>query len=167
MARETIRVRVDGADVIRRLKLLGEEAAKNGGPVRAAVRKGAKVIAEEMKANVRKIVAEPNVGGGNYSTGLLEKSIKPMRAKANKRGLKGETFVVTVARRARYPVDKRTPSGVGVALVGMMLEYGTPQRQAMPWARPAYHTKKEEAAQVMADDVLKGVEKLERKLSTR
>jgi len=166
MARES--VRIDGLDdVVRRLKALGAEASKRGGPVRSAVRKGAVVIQKEMQANVRRIVATPNAGGGDKSTGLLEKSIKPMRAKARRDGTKGETFIVTVPKRARYPVDSRTPSGVGVATVGRMLEYGTPKRQPMPWARPAYHTKKGEAVEAMTADVLKGIEKLERKLSAR
>ena len=164
MARET--VEITGLDeVLRRLRALGAEASKRGGPVRAAVRKGAVVIQKEMQANVRRIVAPPNVGGGDESTGLLEKSIKPLRAKARRDGVKGETFIVTVPKRARYPITKKTPSGIGVATVGKMLEYGTPKRQPMPWARPAFHAKKGEAAQVMADEVLKGIEKLEKKLA--
>ena len=164
MARET--VSIEGLDdVLRRLRALGPEASKRGGPVRAAVRKGAVVIQKEAQANVRRIVATPNIGGGDVSTGLLEKSIKPIRMKARRGGEKGETFMVTVPRRARYPVGKRTPSGIGVATVGKMLEYGTPKRQPMPWMRPAFHAKKDEAAKVMADEVLKGIEKLEKKLA--
>lgn len=164
MARET--VTIEGLDdVLRRLRALGPEASKRGGPVRAAVRKGAVVIANEAKANVRRIVATPNMGGGDVSTGLLEKSIKPLRAKARRDGVKGETFIVTVPKRARYPISKRTPSGIGVATVGKMLEYGTSKRQPMPWMRPAFHAKKDEAAKVMADEVLKGIERLEKKLA--
>lgn len=164
MARET--VTIEGLDdVLRRLRALGPEASKRGGPVRAAVRKGAVVIANEAKANVRRIVATPNMGGGDVSTGLLEKSIKPLRAKARRDGVKGETFIVTVPKRARYPISKRTPSGIGVATVGKMLEYGTSKRQPMPWMRPAFHAKKDEAAKVMADEVLNGIEKLEKKLA--
>lgn len=164
MARET--VTIDGLDdVLRRLRALGAEASKRGGPVRAAVRKGAVVIQKEAQANVRRIVATPNIGGGDVSTGLLEKSIKPIRMKAKRGGEKGESFLVTVPRRARYPISKRTPSGIGVATVGKMLEYGTSKRQPMPWMRPAFHAKKDEAARVMADEVLNGIEKLEKKLA--
>lgn len=164
MARETVTI-TGLDDVLRRLKALGAEASKRGGPVRAAVRKGAVVIQKEAQANVRRIVATPNIGGGDESTGLLEKSIKPLRAKARRDGVKGETFIVTVPKRARYPVDKRTPSGIGVATVGKMLEYGTPKRGPMPWMRPAFHAKKAEAAKVMSDAVLRGIEQLERKLA--
>lgn len=166
MARES--VSIEGLDdVLRRLRALGAEASKRGGPVRAAVRKGAVVIQKEMQAGVQRIIATPNKGGGDESTGLLLKSIKPMRAKARRDGTKGETYIVGPAKRARYPVDTRTPSGIGVATVGKMLEYGTPKRQPMPFARPAFHAKKGEAVQVMTDEVLKGIEKLERKLARK
>ena len=166
MARET--VRIEGLDdVVRRLKALGSEASKRGGPVRAGVRKGAVVIQKEMQANVQRIIATPNKGGGDESTGMLEKSIKPMRAKANRRGLKGETFIVGPAKRARYPIGDRNKTAISVATVGKMLEYGTAKRKPMPFARPAFHAKKDEAVKVMTDETLRGIEKLERKLATR
>ncbi len=160
MARET--VTIQGLDtVLRRLKALGPAASKAGGPVRAAVRKAAVVIVNEAKSNVGRIIAEPNIGGSDVSTGLLAKSIKPIRAKSPEK-YKGETFFVIVPKRTRYPVSRRTPSGIGVSTVGAMLEYGTSKRKPMPWIRPAFHAKKEEAARVMVDEVSKGIAKLER-----
>ena len=150
--------------MLRRLKALGPEASKRGGPVRAAVRKAAVVIQKEAQANVRRIIADPNKGGGDVSTGMMEKSIKPMRAKAPQK-YNGETFFVTVARSARYPVSTKTPSGIGVKTSAQMLEYGTSKRQPMPWMRPAFHSKKDEAVKVMTDELVKGIAKLEKKLS--
>lgn len=164
MARET--VTIEGLDdVLRRLKALGAEASKRGGPVRAAVRKAAVVIVKEAQANVRKIVAEPNVTEGDPSTGLLEKSIAPFRSKPQA-GERGETFVVTVKRGAKYS-DERIRGKLKTARVtGQRLEYGTGQTpEPKPWLRPAFHAKKNEAAIVMRDEVLKGIEKLEKKLS--
>lgn len=159
MARET--VRIDGLDdVLRRLKALGAEAQKRGGPVAKGVRAGGKVIAEAAKANVRQIIATPNVGGIDKSTGKLEKSIRVMRAKAH-RSLKGETYIVAPNRRSKYP------SGESVASVARMLEYGTPRRQPMPFMRPAFHDKKAEAAKAMVDETTKGIAAIERKLSKR
>lgn len=166
MARET--VTIEGLDdLIRRLKALGVEASKRGGPVRAAVRKGAVVIQKEMQANVRKIVDTPNIGGQDYSTGVLEKSIRPIRARAHKT-LKGETFYVFVPSRARYEgVKARGGTTRRVSTVGKWLEYGTAKRAPMPWARPAYHAKQAAAAAVMKDELLKGIEKLEKKLGRK
>lgn len=163
MARET--VTIEGLDsLLRRLKAFPKEMSARGGPVRAGVRKAAVVIQKAMQANVKRIVDAPNIGGADVSSGLLEKSIKPMRAKAPEK-YKGETFFVTIARRARYPITAKTPTGVGVATVGKMLEYGTSKRKPMPWARPAFHAKKEEAARVMIAETEKGVAKIEKKLA--
>lgn len=163
MARETVTL-TGLDDVLRRLRALGPEASKRGGPVRAAVRKGAVVIANEAKANVRRIVATPNIGGSDVSTGMLEKSIKPIRAKTPER-YRGETYFVTVPKRARYAITPKTPTGIGVATVGKMLEYGTSKRKPMQWARPAFHAKKQEAVTVMTDELVKGIARLERKLA--
>ena len=162
MARET--VRIEGLDtLLDRLRRLGPEASKRGGPVRRAVRKGAVIIANEAKANVRQIVAA-NATGQDESSGTLEKSIRPVRGKPNRNGLKGETFFVMIPKRARYPISKRTPTGIRVSTVGQMLEYGTAKRRPYPWMGPAFHAKKGEAVRVITDDLLKGIEALEKKL---
>ena len=170
MARET--VTIEGLDdVLRRLRALGAEASKRGGPVRAAVRKGAMVIVKEAQANIRKIVAEPNKSGDNKTTGLMAKSIKPFRAKSRRDGVKGETFSIRAPASARYPDSKRNPGGDAVQKIANILEYGGThngiRRTPHPWMRPAFHAKKDEAVQVMTDEVLKGIEKLERKLAAK
>ena len=177
MARET--VRIEGLDtLLDRLRRLGPEASKRGGPVRVAVRKAALVIVNQAKANVRAFVSEPNAGGWpDESTGLMEKSIRPIRGRPNRGGLKGETYLVTIPRRVRYPITKRTPSGINVSQVGRMHEYGvnttitkgpmkgrTLKLKPQRWMGRAFHAKKGEAVQVMTDDVLKGIEALEKKL---
>ena len=163
MARESVQIEGLGA-LLRRLQAFPKEMSARGGPVRSGVRKGAVVIQKAMQANVKRIVDAPNVGGADVSSGLLEKSIKPIRAKAPQK-YKGETYFVTIPKKARYPVDTKTPTGVGVATEGKMLEYGTSKRKPMPWARPAYHAKKEEALKVMIAETEKGVAKIEKKLA--
>lgn len=164
MARET--VRIEGLDaLLRRLKALPAEMSKRGGPVRQGVQKAAALIRDAAKANVRQIVAEPNIGGRDESTGLMEKSIKAMRARQSHK-YKGETYFVTIPSKVRYPIGKRTPSGIGVATVAKMLEYGTSKQSPKPWMGPAFHGKKVQAVQVMVDTVIKGVDKIERKLAT-
>lgn len=46
-----------------------------------------------------------------------------------------------------------------------MLEYGTSKRKPMPWARPAFHAKKQEAVTVMIAETEKGISKIEKKLA--
>ena len=178
MPRET--VEITGLDeVLRRLRALGPEASKRGGPVRAAVRKGAVVIQKQAKANIEQFVAKPNTGGWpDESTGLMAKSVKPIRMKAKRSGEKGESYLVTIPRKIRYPISDRTPSGIPVASVAKLHEYGhtfTPKSGPMAgramkipeskWMRNAFHAKKDEAAKVMTDEVLKGIARLEKKLA--
>ena len=164
MARDT--VTIEGLDdVLRRLKALGPMASQRGGPVRAAVRRAAVVIQKEMQDNIQRIMDEPNRGGDNEHTGTLRDSVRPIRARAHSR-LKGETFYVWIPKRARYEMlDARGGTKRSVAAIGQWLEYGTSKRKPMPWARPAYHSKKDEAVEVMREEILKGIEKIERKLA--
>lgn len=177
MARDS--VRIEGLDdVLRRLKALGPEASKRGGPVRAAVRKASVVIQKEAQENIRRFVSEPNTGGWpDESTGLMEKSVKPLRAKAPQK-YKGETFFVTIPRKVRYPVTDRTPSGINVSQVARMHEYGleytpksgplagrTVKLKRQSWMGSAFHAKKDEAVTVMTDEIVKGIARLERKLA--
>lgn len=166
MARETFQI--EGLEgVLKSLQQLPKEISqKRGGPVRAALRKGANVIRKQAQANVRKITQEPNVGGGDYSTGLLEKSITVVRGKPHKT-LNGERMFVLVPKRRRYPISKRTPTGIPVVMVGRMLEYGTTRRAPMPWMGPAFHAKKAEAVSVVVTELRKGIDKAVADLARR
>ena len=85
-------VRIEGLDgIIGMLKQLPPEVvSKRGGPVRAALRKAAVVVQKEAQANVRRIVAEPNIGGRpSRSTGALEKAITVIRRRP-RGGINGE-----------------------------------------------------------------------------
>lgn len=168
MARESVQIEGLGA-LLRRLQAFPKEMSAKGGPVRAGVRKGAMVIVKEMQANVQQIIATPNIGGNDYSTGLLQKSIKPVRAKAPKQ-YKGETFFVMIPRRARYPVTQKTPTGMPVVRIGQFLEYGNSGGAGINvpetrWARRAFAAKKQEAARVMIAETEKGISKIEKKLA--
>ena len=157
---------ISGLDgVLERLQALPKEVVqKNGGPVRKVLRNAAHIIRDEAKANVRKIIATPNIDGQNVSTGTLEKSIRTVKGRAH-RTLNGERYMVLIPKRLRYPVSKRTPTGVAVSTVGRMLEYGTSRRDAMPWMRPAFHAKKSEAVNYVVSQLPKEIDKIVRKLA--
>lgn len=157
---------IDGLDgVLARLQALPKELTqKSGGPVRKALRKAANVIRDEARANVRRITAEPNVGGGDNSTGMLEKSIVVVKGRAHKT-LNGERMFVLVPKRRRYPISERTPTGMPVAMVGRLLEYGSSRQKGHPWMRPAFHAKKQEAINVVVRELPKEIDKIVRKLA--
>ena len=77
---------ISGLDgVLERLQALPKEVVqKNGGPVRKVLRNAAHIIRDEAKANVRKIIATPNIDGQNVSTGTLEKSIRTVKGRAHR-----------------------------------------------------------------------------------
>ncbi len=116
-----------------------------------------------MRRNVNRIVAMPNIGGDDESTGLLAKSIGTTRGKSM---VGGERMRVTVRKRARYPASIKSPKRINVGLVGHLLEYGGPRNpNPYPWARPAFHAKKQEAVRVIVTELRKGVDKAIKKVS--
>lgn len=134
------RVEIQGiAEVRRALSQLPDELKKRGGSaIRAAMRAGAAIVAEAMKANVRMITNAPNKDGENVSTGLLEESIAVRRVKM-RNNAPGEAYVAG-------PRNVTYPNGVRAQAVGAMLEYGSEKRPPMPWAEPAFNTVRQAAA---------------------
>lgn len=152
-------------DVLDRLQALPKEVVqKRGGPVRKVARNAVHIIRDQARRNVERIIATPNIGGDDVSTGRLVKSIRTVKGRSHKT-LNGERYMMLIPRRARYPVSQRTPTGIGVAMVGRMLEYGTAKRDPMPWARPAFHAKKGEAVRYVQTNLPKEIDKVVKKLA--
>lgn len=161
MAREAIRI--EGlAGVLETLKQLPPElVSKNGGPVRAALRKAAVIIQKQARANVQAIIDAPNIGGDSReSSGLLKKNIVVTRGRPSG-GLKGEVYLVRV-RKKKYPQKGGKP--VHTAQVGTLLEYGTEKRKPMPWIRPAFDAKKTEAVAVFTRELPRAIDRIVKKL---
>ncbi len=157
--------RVEGlAGVLDTLKQLPPElVSKNGGPVRTALRKAAVLIQKQAQANVQSIMDTPNAGGmPAESTGLLLKNIITQRIKPP-RGQKGERFMVRV-RKKRYDggADWKPRN---TAQIGALLEQGTETRQAMPWMRPAFESKKAEAVAVFERELPAAIDRIVKKLA--
>lgn len=153
-------------DVLAKLKALPPEiVSKGGGPVRLALMKGAKVIAEEWRANVQRIIDEPNVGGvPAESSGLLKKSITVTRDSRPQRSRANERYVVRV-RKKIYPRSSGDDDPVTTSQVARLLEYGTEKMQAKPWAAPGYLAKRQEALDTVVRELLAGVDRAVRKVS--
>ena len=164
MAIDSVRLR--GADnLIDLLRALPAEVSKQGGNiVRTSVRNAAKIVQSAVLANLDAIIAEPNVGGSDLSTGTLRESIGVRRGKMDA-GQKGERYRVSVKRGAKYPPEKG--DGVTAAQVLRLLEYGTEKRAPMPIVRPAFEATKQQAAQSMVDEVSKRLDALIKRLDRR
>lgn len=158
MAVETVKI-IGLEGVMKTLKELPPElVSKRGGPVRSALRKASLLLVNEAKANVQKIIDEPNIGGGNYSTGFLQKNIITARD-SKMRG--GERYYVRVRRKA-YPEGRTKKTATGV---GALLERGTERRKPMPWMRPAFDAKKHEVVQFFPQELRKQLDRIVKKLA--
>ena len=152
------------AGVLDTLKSLPPEiVSRRGGPVKAALRKGARVIWQQTKANLQ--VATSNAGddGKRYSTGLLLKNLDVTRGK-KPTGTNGERYLVRV-RRKSYPDRK---GGVVTTLASAnLLEYGSQKQAPEPWLRPAFQSKAEQAILTTEAELLKQIDKVVAKLAQR
>lgn len=159
-----VEVKLTGVDgVMDMLKSLPPEiVSKRGGPVRAALRKGAVVIHKQAKLNLQAATANQTEGEEKYSTGLLLKNLVVTRGK-EPHGTKGERFLVRV-RRKSY---QRKGKAVTTLKTANLLEYGSSQQPAEPWLRPAFNAKAREAISVieksLMSEINKAVKRHERK----
>jgi len=157
-------VKVEGLDgVIKTLQGLPPElVSRRGGVIRQALRKGAVVMQKQVIANLQAIVAAPNVGGEDRSTGFLEKNIAVTRGKPPA-GQNGERYLLRVRNKA-YPKKSPKAKTVTTAQVARLLEYGTERRQPYPFIRPAFELKKQESLDTIVAESIKGTERALKKL---
>lgn len=158
----TVTIKLEGLDgVLNTLKSLPPElVSRRGGPVRAALRKAAVVIQKQEIENLQAIIAEPNKGSADQSTGLLEKNIVVSRSRLAG-GQNGERFLVRI-RKKTYEGQGGKP--VVTPQVARLLEYGTERRTPRPFIRPAFDAKKNEAVNTFVTEVNKGIERIYKKL---
>jgi len=152
-------------DVLDKLKRLPPEiVSKNGGPVKTALRKGAMVIVNEWKAQVQRVIDEPNIGDQpTDSTGLLKSSIGATRDSKPQRHGANERYIVR-ARNKKYPNTKGGKT-VTTAQVARLLEYGTEKMQAKPWATPGYMASRQRALNTVVSELNAGIDRVIKKLS--
>lgn len=160
-----IELKINGADHILDVlqKLPKEVVSKNGGPVKLALAKGARLVRDQAKQNVRAVV-----NASKDSTGLLEKNIIASRGK-QVFGSKGERYLVRVRRKAYDgdKISKRQKAGKRVTThkTGALLEYGSSHQPATPWLRPAVQQKGQEAINTIIQDLDKRIQNTIKKMA--
>jgi HK97 gp10 family phage protein len=137
-----------------------EVVSRRGGPVKSALRKGAVVIRKEAALNLARAVEALDPEDEGRSTGLLLKNLVVTRGKAPTGG-NGERYLVRV-RRKSY---KRKGAPVTTLKSAQLLEYGSSQQPAEPWLRPAFQTKAREAISTIETELVKGIDRVVKKLS--
>jgi HK97 gp10 family phage protein len=149
--------------VLETLKTLPPEVvSKSGGPVKAALRKGARVILNEAKRNLQRATANASTEGTIYSTGLLLKNLVVTRGK-KPTGANGERYLVRV-RRKSY---QRKGKSITTLATANMLEYGSAKQPAEPWIRPAFQAKAEEAIRTTEAELVRQVDRVVKRLAQR
>lgn len=147
--------------VLETLKSLPPEVvSKRGGPVKAALRKGARVIFKQAQINLQAAVSNATSDGKRYSTGLLLKNLVVTRGK-KPIGTNGERYLVRV-RRKTYG---RKGKAITTLATANMLEYGTAKQPAEPWLRPAFQSKAAQAIHVTEAELLKQIDRVVNKLA--
>lgn len=157
-------VKITGLDgVLDTLRSLPPEiVSKRGGPVRAALRKGAVVIQKQEIANLTVSLAN----APRYSTGLLLKNIVVTRGKAPFGG-NGERYLVRVRRKA-YPKEHQATGKPATTLAtANLLEYGSSTQPAEPFIRPAVNSKGQQAIDVIVADLQASIQRIVTKLATK
>lgn len=138
-----------------------EIVSKRGGPVRAALRKGAVVIFKAAQANLQASTAGAT-DGEKQSTGLLPKNLVVTRGK-EPTGTNGERYLVRV-RRKSYG---RKGEPVTTLKTAQLLEYGSSQQPAEPWLRPAFNAKAMTAIQTVESELIKSIDRIVKKLGKK
>lgn len=180
-----VEMKLTGIDgVLETLKRLPPEVvSKRGGPVRAALRKGAMVIVKQARSNFRDAVDLPGKTGITDSTGFTEKQIVAKR-KRPPPGVNGGKYIVTVnyvdhpsgllsrrksraAAGSKRKARKRTPKPIKANDIAFIMEVGSSKQPATPWLRPAFNAKAAEAINVIQTELLRRVNLIVAKLAAQ
>ena len=159
-----VEMKLTGLDgVLDTLKSLPVEVvSKRGGPVRAALRKGAVVIQKQELANLQAVLSNQTDPGERESTGLLQKNVVVTRGKPPSSG-NGERYLVRVKRRT-YP---RAGKPVTTLKTAQLLEYGSSKQPAEPWIRPAFAAKAAQAIRTVETELVKSIDRIVKRLAAK
>lgn len=156
-------LKLKGLDgVLRTLQELPVEiVSRSGGPVKVALRAGARVLLQEAAINLARSTDNLSTDS-EENTGLLLSSLVATRGKAPSGG-RGERYLVRVRRRV-YPRPGPTTTTLQTA---NLLEYGSSKQPAEPWLRPAFAAKAVAAIRTIETELVRGVDRIVRRLARK
>lgn len=161
------RVNIEGlGPLLQRLEALPREiAGKNGGPVRRALGRAARLVRDEVRANAPK------------RTGRLEANVIAARVRDDRPPGVAERFVVSVrGRRARYGDTRenrragrvgKTYQRDGEAFYWKFLEFGTAKMPARPFIQPSFAARAQDALDEFTRALGADLDKIVRKLNSQ
>ena len=155
-------VKLTGVDgVLKTLSSLpAEVVSKRGGPVKAALAKGARFLRDRAKENLRRSIAE---GPTTRSTGSLENRVIASRGKAPFGG-NGERYLVRVKKLDYLNADGERTNPL---MTANLLEYGSSHQPATPWLRPTVAQHGGQTIEIVTKDLDARVQKIVAKLAAQ
>lgn len=155
-----VEVKLSGVDgVLKTLSSLPAEfVSKRGGPVKAALAKGARFVRDQERKNLQAVL-EP----GDESTGLLAQNIIASRGKPPTSG-RGERYLVRVKRKM-YP--GRKGEQVSTLKSAQIKEYGSVNQPARSFIRRTVLESGGQAIEIVTKDLSARVQKVVAKLAAQ
>ena len=155
-----VEVKLTGVDgVLKTLQSLpAEVVSKRGGPVKAALAKGARFVRDQERKNLQAVL-EP----GDESTGLLAQNIIASRGKPPTSG-RGERYLVRVKRKM-YP--GRKGEQVSTLKSAQIKEYGSTKQPARSFIRRTVQESGGQAIEIVTKDLSVRVQKIVAKLAAQ
>lgn len=158
-------VRIEGLDgVLDALKALPPElASKRGGPARAALARGAKVIRDDARRRV------PVATGAVRDNIVMKRDTRPDRYGANERytvGVRGgaKRYANTKRNRRKGRAGQEYVTA-GNTYYWRFLEFGTAKMAARPFLRPAFESQKDRALAAIVDGLTAGIQRIAKKVA--
>jgi len=149
-------------------ELPAELVSKNGGPVKLALRKAAKVIRDEESRRFQALNSHDPA-----NTGLLDRSIIVKRGRVDP-GFKGEKMIVTFKRYVYLKSFLSNVKKLGTAAkmdtvttrkTAQIFEYGSSHQPPRPFIRPSFQAKAGEATDVFISDLKRRIELLNKRVA--
>lgn len=135
-------------------RLPGELVSKNGGPVRASLWKGVKIIRDEARARAPK------------KSGNLAKNIVARRDRDPRSNGASERYTIGVKHK-RWTAKKKAKARRADGSIDYgddpyywrFPEFGTEKQKAEPYMRPAFEVKKQQALDAFVDSIGPGIQR--------
>jgi HK97 gp10 family phage protein len=163
MSNDLYALEVKGFDtVLDTLKSLpAEVVSKNGGPVRRALAKGARLARDMIKASapVRTGTLRANVASGKGRTAAGERQVVRILPAVG-------TYANTRFNRRKRRSGKKYEMG-GPAYYWRFLEYGTKKARAQPFILPAVTAGRAQIMETVQADLVRGVDRIVKKLARK
>jgi HK97 gp10 family phage protein len=151
-------IRIEGLrELLETLKSLPKEiGSKGGGPIRVALLRAAKLMQEEAQARAPQ------------DTGRLRRNIIAFSDRNPRASGVTEQYGITFRRGKRrgqkWASYLTKGGGENDAYYGRFVEFGTSRQPAKPFLRPAFETKKIEAAFLFRNEMARAIELAVKKL---